>query len=333
MNVNGIIILLFLTLACCVSGCNAENQVLLSGKTMGTTWRIVIASDDKQIPDNLKAQITARLDEINWSMSLFNEESELSHFNESVDKICVSDDFISVYQVARNLYRLTDGAWDGTIGPLVNLWGFGNIQGKFTVPSKKMIQQRLKDTGFNKIKLIEGQCLLKDKAEVILDLGSVAKGYGVDAVAGLLRKQGINNFLVEIGGEVYASGRKSGKKWRVGIKTPEFVLMSDKIFNAVEIENMAIATSGDYRNFREADGRLYSHIIHPVTGMPVRNQVASVSVLADNTAFADGLATALMVMGATEGLKLVNTLTGVECLIIVRAANDKFNTHTSLGWN
>ena len=333
MKINSCFFLFFLGCFFFLTGCEAEKPVLLSGKTMGTTWHLIVMG--KNTPDNLSQLIEKRLEEINQSMSMFQKGSELSEFNNKVggnEKFCVSNDFIFVYRISKHLYQLTGGAWDGTIGPLVNLWGFGNEKGSVLVADKKRIEEKLKIVGFNKIKLTGGNCLVKEEAELVLDFGSIAKGYGVDAVADLLKKNGINNFLLEIGGEVYASGTKLGKNWRVGIKTPEFVSAPGKIFNAIELKNMAIATSGDYRNFREIDGVLYSHVISPKTGMPVNNKVASVSVLAENTTFADGLATAIMVMGQTKGLELVNSLVGIECLIVVRNAEDGFTTHFSTGW-
>lgn len=334
MNIKGFILILLCLLGAAV-GCNAENQAVLSGKTMGTTWRIVIAPGEQKIPDTLKAKVVKRLGEINRSMSLFDKNSELSRFNGIVnggEKLCVSEDFISVYRVAGTLYELTDGAWDGTVGPLVNLWGFGSSQRAPSVPTKEAIQAALTITGFDKIKRVGDHCLVKETTGLVLDFGSVAKGYGVDAVSRLFQGEGFKNFLVEIGGEVYASGTKSGKQWTVGIKAPEMLIASEKIYNTTELENMAIATSGDYRNFREIDGQLYSHIIHPATGKPLTNKIASVSVTAKTATFADGLATALMVMGVTNGLKLVESLADVESLIIVRTMQGRFIAHPSSGW-
>ncbi len=317
-----------------VAGCRTAKPALLSGKTMGTTWHIVIA-EDKKLPPNLKSIIGLRLDEVNSSMSLFKKESELSHFNQTLktgEKVCVSDDFITVFKVAASLFHKTNGAWDGTAGPLINLWGFGNRAVEKAVPDKAVIDGILKVVGFDKIILVDDRCLVKKHPEIILDLGSIAKGFGVDSVSALLRNHNINNFLVEIGGEVYVSGLKFGKKWKIGIKTPELKLMSKKIFNTIELADKAVATSGDYNNFREIDGVLYSHIINPETGWPVRNDVASVSVLAGNTALADGLATALMVMGAEKGIKLIESMDGVECLIIERGKDGLFVPHMSFGF-
>lgn len=303
---------------------------------MGTTWRVVIASCSKKESAVLRQEIVRKLEAVNKSMSLFDAESELSRFNTYTgenERFCVSDEFIALLKTAKQLYDLTDGAWDGTVGPLVNLWGFGNTEREVTLPSAFMIKDTLRYIGFNHIAFFEKNCLVKNVKGIVLDFGSIAKGFGVDAITGLLKIKGFNDFLVEIGGEVYASGTKSGRIWKVGIKTPELIKHSTTIFKAIELKNRAIATSGDYRNYREIDGEIYSHIINPLTGYPVKNRVASVSVIAGNTAFADGLATAIMVMGKSKGIQLVNTMKNVECLIITREDGGSYLTSVSNGWN
>jgi thiamine biosynthesis lipoprotein len=159
---------------------------------------------------------------------------------------------------------------------------------------------------------------VKTLATVTLDLNSIAKGFAVDRISGLLAAGGHKNYLVEIGGEIYAAGvRADGKNWRVGINRPQPDAAIDEVYKAVSLANRAFATSGDYRNFFEIDGVRYSHVIDPRTGYPVSNGVVSVSIIADNCTLADGLATAVMVMGPEKGIQLVNQLNNVECLIIV----------------
>jgi thiamine biosynthesis lipoprotein len=174
-------------------------------------------------------------------------------------------------------------------------------------------------TGFQYL-VFENNHLKKTKPGITLDLGSIAKGYGVDAVARLLTQSGIDDFLVEIGGELYGSGVNRHKKpWSVGITHPLKTGSNPGLYKVVTLENRAIATSGDYRNFFEIQGKIYSHIIDPKTGFPVDNQVVSASVIADTCTFADALATALMVMDPADSLTLVNRLDDVECLIIQKA--------------
>jgi thiamine biosynthesis lipoprotein len=215
----------------------------------------------------------------------------------------------------------------------VNLWGFGSAGTRNTIPPPETIKRLAWDLGFKNIQIIESRYLTKKKASISLDLGSIAKGYAVDKIAELLEQNGIKNFLVEIGGEGYAAGiRKDGKPWKIGINTPRPHAPPDQVYKAIAIKDKAFATSGDYRTFFEADGKRYSHIIDPRTGYPVDNGVVSVSVIADTCTFADGLATALMVMGPEKGLALVDRLNHVESLIIVRKEGEKLVDHYSRGF-
>ncbi len=303
-----------------LGGCGVRKEVLISGKTMGTTYHIKVVTGYFKNLESLKKKIDMRLEEINRSMSTYIKDSEISRFNtkkNSGEKFDASDDFLHVMIIAENVYKLTDGAWDGTIKPLVDLWGFGVLE-KRRIPPKEEINKLLPDIGFGHIEISSNGYIAKRKASISLDLSSIAKGYGVDQIAELIRINGIENFLVEIGGEVYASGfRKDGKQWRVGINRPNKDAPYDQVYKILSLHDNALATSGDYRNFFEMDGRRYSHVLDPRTGYPVSNRVVSVSIIADTCTFADGLATAIMVLGHEKGLELVNRLDGVECLIIV----------------
>ncbi|MEE8551724.1 MAG: FAD:protein FMN transferase [Desulfobacterales bacterium] len=304
------------------AGCGIQNEVEFSGKTMGTVYHIKIVTGFFDNTKGLKHKIEVKLEEINNSMSTYRKNSEISRFNalgRIGEKFYVSDDFLYVMTVAQNIYQLTGGAWDGTIKPLVNLWGFGNSKNKKRIPSKSEIQAILTDIGFNHIEISPDRYLLKRKASISLDLASIAKGYAVDQVAMLIRTDGIENFLVEIGGEVFASGlRKDGKQWRIGINRPQKDAPYDQVFKVLTLQDKAFATSGDYRNYFEIDGKRFSHILDPNNGYPVTNGVVSVSIMSDTCTFADGLATAVMVLGPEKGLKLVNSLDNTECLIVVQ---------------
>ena len=201
------------------------------------------------------------------------------------------------------------------------------------VPQKREIEDRLANVGFDKIEISEQGYLAKRNPLVRLDLGSIAKGYGVDQVAEVIRKNGINNFLVEIGGEVYASGYKiDGGYWVVGINMPDKDALIDDIYKTVRLKNKALATSGDYRNFFGQKGAFYSHVIDPKTGYPVKNEIVSVSVVADDCTFADGLATAIMVAGHEKGIELVEKLPGVECFIVIKDKDGKLTDYFSKGF-
>lgn len=306
-------------------GCG-EKEVVISGKTMGTTYHVKAIT--KMSETELKEKIEKRLEDINKSMSTFRKDSEISQFNairSVTEKFNISNDFMEVMIVAKDIYQKTNGAWDGTIYPLIKLWGFGGGKIIQNVPNDEDIKRLLNDVGFHFIHISEEKYLKKDNENVMLDLASIAKGYGVDQIAVLLEKNGIKNFIVEIGGEVFAMGvKKDQTPWMVGINMPQKTASPDEIYKKVILKNQAMATSGDYRNFFEINGKRYSHILDPKTGYPVSNGVVSATVIADSCTYADGLATALMVMGPEKGVALVNQLEDVECLIIVQEQDGKF---------
>jgi thiamine biosynthesis lipoprotein len=217
-----IILIFFMML---LAGCGMKKQFEFSGKTMGTTYHVKFVAEYLQNTKMLKDEIDMRLDEINKSMSTFIKDSEISRFNalQTVgEKFRISDDFYNVMIVAKKIYEETGGAWDGTVKPLVDLWGFGKSENKHIIPEKTQIAALLSDIGFNNIEIFADHYLAKKNPSITLDLASIAKGYGVDQVAALIRANDINNFLVEIGGEVFAAGlRKDGKKWRIGINRPQ----------------------------------------------------------------------------------------------------------------
>jgi thiamine biosynthesis lipoprotein len=319
-----------------LSGCSARKETVFSGHTMGTTYSVKIVGGYFQDTGGLQEKIDLRLKAINQSMSTYITDSEISKFNglkKADTRFEISDDFLQVMQVAAKINRLSDGAWDGTVDSLVNLWGFGRKDGSGAIPDNQKVYKLLKNVGFDFIKILDDRYLLKSNPSVTLDLGSIAKGFGVDQIAGLIRAKGFNDFLVEIGGEVYAAGlRKDGRPWRVGVNRPQKDAPVNQVYKVVPLTDKAMATSGDYRSFYEINGKRYSHVIDPRTGRPVANGVVSASVIADNCTFADGLATAIMVMGHAKGIALVNRLDGVECLIVVRQADNTLQDYYSTGF-
>ena len=329
-------ITIYVLVAIFTAGFGYAKEILISGQTMGTTYHIKFVTADSKNTSDLKEKIDKRLEDINKSMSTYRKDSEISRFNAlkiTGQRFKVSLDLAQVIIESKRLYRLTGGAWDGSIYPLVNLWGFGIPERKSRIPPKEEIARLLRDVGFNNIDLVDGRYLLKKKASVSIDLASIAKGYAVDKVAEFIKKEDIKNFLVEIGGEVYASGiRKDGQCWRIGVNRPRKEASYDEIYKIVALKDKAFATSGDYRNFFEVKGKRYSHILNPKTGYPVANGIVSVSIIAGTCAFADGLATAVMVMGREKGLGVVNGLDGAECLIVVQDKNGSFKDFASSGF-
>ncbi len=325
-------LLFFLNFSNIALGSPFQNDISFYGKTMGTYYSVRIVSADHINKVTLKQGVDVCLKMVNKSMSCFMQNSEISRFNRTgADRIFkISNDFYRVMLQSEKLFKLTKGAWDGTVKPLVDIWGFGTAGDSDKIPDKNKIFKLLDQTGFDKI-IIGKSTLLKKKASVTLDLASIAKGYGVDSVSRYLKNSGFKNFVVDIGGEVYASGEKKyAHPWIVGISRPdESVFSRPPLYMKIKLKNKAIATSGDYRNYFKVKGKIFSHIIDPVTGYPINNGVVSASVIASDCTFADGLATALMVMGHKKGLALVNRLKNVDCMIIVKHKNGNLKSFES----
>ena len=295
-------------LAFFISGCSkAPENVSLAGNTMGTTYHIKVVANDK-LPDaqTLQAEIDTALELVNDQMSTYRPNSELSRFNQSAlgQSVEVSADTIKVIQAGIDLNAVTNGALDITLGPLVNLWGFGPDKRPVDVPSQAELDAAKAKMGIHSL-VIDGNIMHKTNADLYVDLSSIAKGFGVDKVASLLDKYQPSGYLVEIGGELSIKGNKGdGEPWRVAVEQP-----SDDgraIQQVIEPGLMAMATSGDYRNYYEEDGQRFSHLIDPRTGYPIHHRLASVTVLHKECMIADGYATAMMVLGTQASLELAN---------------------------
>lgn len=319
-----------------VSACGLKKEIEISGRTMGTTYHIKVVTGFFSRLPGLEEKIERTLKDVNQSMSVYIPGSEISRFNaiRSVDQpFAVSEGFWYVMKVSEEIYHRTGGAWDGTVFPLIRLWKFNAGVQQYRVPAPEEIERMLPEVGFRHIRFQDGRALSKQIVPLSVDLSSIAKGYGVDRVAEQLRREGFQNFLVEIGGEVYASGRKKdGQRWRVGINVPQINAPMDAVHHVVSLENQALATSGNYRNFFDVNGRRYSHIFDPRTGYPISNSVVSVSIVADTCTLADGLATGVMVMGHEKGLELIHQWDGVEGLIVTESAGS-LTDHPSKGFN
>ncbi len=319
-----------------VPGCNFNKEVQFSGRTMGTTYHVKVVTGYFNRLTGLEKKIENILQNVNKSMSVHMKDSEISRFN-ALDvpgkPFGVSEDFWYVMMVSRTIYQHTEGAWDGAIFPLVRLWKFNMGSKDYRIPDQAKIEELLPETGFRHIEFPSERILAKKKIPLSVDLSSIAKGYGVDKVVELLRKEGVRDFLVEIGGEVFASGRrKDGGLWKIGINTPQKDAHLDAVYKVIALENKALATSGNYRNFFEAEGTTYSHILDPRTGWPVSNEVVSVSIIADQCVVADGLATGIMVMGHEKGIELIDRLDGVEGLIVVQTKDGLLIDYQSRGF-
>ena len=299
--------LVLVTLAVFVlSGCFPSNDLtrqeyLMQGKTMGTTYNIKVVGENI---DTVKLQqgIDDKLKQLNQEMSTYIKDSELSRFNQStsLEPTSVSTGLARVVKEAIRLGVLTQGALDVTVGPLVNLWGFGPEYRPETVPSDELLIATKARVGLDKLTFANGM-LAKKIPELYVDLSTIAKGYGVDLVAEFIEANGINNYLVEIGGEMRLKGFKhTGELWHVAIEKP--ISTERAVHQIIVPKDNALATSGDYRNYFEADGQRFSHIINPETGKPINHKLVSVTVIHPSSMTADGLSTAMMVMGEEKAL-------------------------------
>ena len=300
----------------------------ISGPVFGTSYHInVVLAGDQERLENLASGIDEVLEKVDASMSTWREDSELSRFNQRTDQsewVPISAGFLEVLQKAEEISVMTDGAFDVTIGPVVNLWGFGPQARPEQIPSEETLEKALAATGYEKLELRAEPPAVRATPPQYVDLSAIAKGYGVDAVARFLDSEGVEAYLVEIGGEVRVSGRKpDGSTWRLAIEQP----MSEgrEVNRVVALESRAMATSGDYRNYYESEGRRYSHTIDPETGRPIGHKLASVTVIADDCMTADALATGFDVMGYERANELA-VRENIPAYFIVRT-DDGFETH------
>ncbi len=307
-----------------ITACNKSEPVTIGGHSMGTTYHVILADKgvDTKKAVAVKEKVDSLLQTVNQQMSTYIKESEISRFNQLTDTIPfpVSAPFVRVLRLALQIHSESNNLFDVTVGPLVNLWGFGTKGNRTTPPKPKQIRETLKQVGSQFIEIINDSTIRKTNPHIQLDFSAIAKGYGVDAVAELLQKFGYSNFLAEIGGEVITRGSKDGVPWKIGIDRPlPDVVPGSDLEMILELHNAAMATSGDYRNYFTSGDSLYSHEIDPRNGRPVHNNMASVTVLAPSCMLADAMATAIMVMGAKKGLEWVESKPGVEVFIIIHS--------------
>lgn len=279
-------------------------MVHLHGETMGTVYTVTIADEvEERSAEALRAEIDRLLEAINRRMSTYLPDSELSLINRSPSTgwRTVSPELLFVLQRAYEIGVLSDGAFDVTVAPIVNLWGFGPDKQVSLPPDAEAVRRARESVGYRLLSMrSEPPAVRKHKPELYIDLSAIAKGYAVDRLAELLRSRGLEHYLIDIGGELYAGGLNAeGRPWRVAIERPDSD--SDLPLRVVSLSGHAVATSGDYRNYIEVDGRRYSHTIDPHAGAPVSHATALVSVVGRDAMTADALATALLVMGEAAG--------------------------------
>jgi FAD:protein FMN transferase len=321
---SALLLLVVVTLAC-----KEKKPVFdsFTGFTQGTTYSIIYENKKNITPLELRSKVEDILHDFDMSLSLYNDSSVIARINRNED-VVVDKYFSEAFRQSVLISQMTGGAFDITVGPLVKAWGFGPDAHKNFSESKR--DSLLKLVGMEKVSLVNGH-LIKTNPAVTLDVNAIAQGYSVDVVCRYFDELGIKNYLVEIGGEVRAKGTKAGAMWRIGIDKPEDNNMTpgQTLQAIIKISDKSISTSGNYRKFYIENGIKYSHTIDPKTGNPARNRLLSASIIADECAMADGIATACMVMGKEKAIEFINKNPQLSAYFVFSDDNGNFNTWMS----
>lgn len=290
-----------------LTGCFKSEQIVLQGATMGTTYTVKYTPVGNGVSSaNIQSGIDWVLNGINQAMSTYDAQSELSRFNQTghTDWVSTSPDLFYVLEQGQRISALSHGAFDVTVGPAVNIWGFGPEQRVEAIPTETELAHSQAQVGYQQLQLDTSQnAIRKTRPNLYVDLSGIAKGFGVDKVAELLDAQGIEHYLIEIGGEMRSRGHNQDDlPWRIAIEEP--TPGTRRARKIIQLSGQSIATSGNYRNFFEHGGVRYSHMINPTTGWPIKHELALVSVIGEQVMTIDALSTALMVAGSERGLQL-----------------------------
>lgn len=320
----GITVLTVIFLFSCRS---EEKKVVFRGGTQGTYYAVTYFDLKDR---NFQPEVDSILKAFDNSVSLWVPGSVISRINRGDSTVKLDNWFIDIFRRSQEIAAKTGGDFDCTVGPLVNAWGFG-FKGKMKMDQAK-VDSLLQFVGYRKVSLNEQNRIMMPEG-FKFDFNAIAQGYSVDVISSFLESEGIKNYLVDIGGEVFGKGSKpGGQPWLVGIENPATDSLSEQTINTrVILTGKALATSGSYRKYYEENGRRYSHEIDPHTGYPVRDSLLSVSVLADECATADGYATAFMVMGFEKARKFVENNSGMEAFFIVDGGDGTFKTYATKG--
>ena len=297
----------------------------VKGLVFGTVYKITYQHDG-----DLKPEIEAELKRFDQSLSPFNDSSVISRVNRN-EELVTDSFFQKCFHRSMEISRETKGAFDITVAPLANAWGFGFKKGAF--PNSLMIDSLLQITGYEKVKMDNGK-VIKQDPRTMLSCSAVAKGYSVDVIAQLLDRKGIKNYMVDIGGEVVVKGKNPSKGlWRIGINKPvdDSLAVNQDLQTILEITDLGLATSGNYRNYYYKDGKKYAHTIDPRTGYPVQHNILSSTVIAKDCMTADALATAFMVMGLEEAEAFCKADTTIDAYFIYSGENGEFKTFYTEG--
>lgn len=307
---------------------NVGEPIKIEGATMGTSYHITYFDNKGR---NFKCEIDSLLLAVNKSINTYDSSSEVSQFNRSKKGIAFKLPYLYLpIKKAEELFYISQGAFDITVMPLVNVWGFG--PDKQLHPDKAMIDSIKTFVGFAKVKLTNDSITKKDE-RVQLDFGGIGQGYGADVITQFLKSKGITNMLIELGGEGMAIGKnlKSNKPWQIGILNPNSTVENQFFKAYISLENKSFTTSGNYFKYREIDGKKYSHTIDPCTGYPAQRAILSASIFSDDCTTADAWATAMMVMGHEEAIELLTKHPEIDALLIYTSPQGKMETYSTPG--
>jgi thiamine biosynthesis lipoprotein len=309
------------------------------GRTMGSPYTVQVVGVELKEPqlEDLKREVEERLREVNRQMSHYDPESELSRFNRAPADVPfkVSPELARVVRFSLAMHRDSHGAFDPTLGPVINLWGFGEKSETRAVPAEAALREAVQKTGARHLTVTDKDELIKKVPELTLNLSAVAKGFGVDEMVRVLRGHGLTNAYASIAGDVAVRGHNArGTAWQLGVAAPiEHWRETDPMAAVLSLADRALSTSGDYQKFfTDAQGRRLSHIINPRTGWPVQHSVTGVSVVAADSTTADALSTTLFVMGHEEGLRFIEARSDAAALFILREAEGKYRLLPSSRW-
>ncbi len=304
-------LLIFFSFLALLTACDTSpNSELwtIQGQVMGTYYNVKLAPNSTAKLEALNSKVQATLNNIDQLMSTYRSDSEITKINQALVGHCtpVSPKTQSVIRQAQTISQASNGSFDITVGPLVDIWGFGPKKSNDTLPSTEEVKRAFDQVGYQAIRILEisgKPCVIKDKPREI-DLSSIAKGFAVDVLVETLVKEGFTSFLIELGGEIWAQGLKpDGSPWRIAIEMPDTQMQMAS--HVIEVDRMGVATSGDYRNFFTYNGKKYSHTIDTKTGFPVQNGIASVTIILPSVALADAWATALLASPLKQAKELV----------------------------
>lgn len=313
----------FLTILAC-SNEKKSSLISIEGEAQGTTYHIAYINSNGV---NYQRAIDSLLIEIDKSLSTYHKTSIITKFNQADSLVEIDEMFTDVFNLSKQVYQESEGAFNPTVAHLVNAWGFGfkNIENT----DSSTIDSLLKFVDFDAISIIDNK-VVKTNKNLMLDFNAIAQGYSVDVIADFLANQGIENYMVEIGGEVKVKGKNDKNKlWRIGIDKPVENETERTLEAVVNLNNQSLATSGNYRKFYEKDGAKYSHTLNPKTGYPVRHSLLSATVITDNCALADAYATVFMVVGIEKAKEILAKNNKIKAVLIFENENKQLETYVS----